>query len=60
MGRLNCSPMLIFRRDRGCCGVASASEEARGLEVSGAGLGAEVIAREEESPWVFEGAYGDD
>lgn len=50
----------MFCRGRGCCRVADACEEARGLDISGGGLVAEVIAREEESPWAFDGAYGDD
>lgn len=47
IGRLNCSPIPIFRRDRVCWGVAVAWEEARGLEVSGVGFVADAMAREE-------------
>lgn len=35
-------------------------DDVRGLEVSGKFGGAEVMAREEESPWAFEGEYGED
>lgn len=59
-GELNCSPNPRFLRNRGCCDVVGAFDEVRGLDRSGGCVGAEVIAREEESPWAFEGEYGDD
>ena len=40
--------------------MVGAFEEVRGLEKFCPGVGAEVIALEEELPWAFEGEYGDD
>ncbi len=58
---LNCSPNPRFLRDRCCCEeVAFTFEEVRVLAGSGTYVGAEVIAREDESPCVLEGEYGDD
>ena len=57
---MNCSPKARFLRDRGCCDVPGVFDEVRVLEWSGACVGADAMAREEESPWALEGEYGDD
>ena len=38
-----------------CCGVAGGFEDTRGVDISGTGVAAEVMAREEESPCALEG-----
>lgn len=57
----------MFRRDRGArgaemfaaaagiVGVVGACVDTRGLAISGTDEGIEVMAREDESPWAFEG-----
>lgn len=60
-GALNCSPKARFLRVRLRCEISGVWDEVRGLEVSGSCcVGAEVMAREEESPCALEGEYGDD
>lgn len=54
-GALNCSPgaRCLWVRLRSPNG--GIWEDARGLEVSGSWGGAEVMAREEASPWILDG-----